>query len=117
MGELPQWLEKWFAENEAECRARGTKVVLRLRPADGRPDRPGRKPTADAKVTAEAGSRWGNAAVYAGGWGHLMGIDDVTEVVWQADLRPDSQDEVDVIIGHLLAWVESTAEVPSWARS
>ncbi|WP_405726635.1 hypothetical protein OG607_23185 [Streptomyces sp. NBC_01537] len=41
----------------------------------------------------------------------------MTEVVWQADLRPDSQDEVDVIIGHLLAWVESAAEVPSWARS
>ncbi|OKI50912.1 hypothetical protein AMK15_31460 [Streptomyces sp. MJM1172] len=68
-------------------------------------------------MTAEVGSRWGNLAVYAEGWGHLMGIDDVTEVVWQADLRPESRGEVDVIIGHLLAWVESTAEVPSWAGS
>ncbi|MFJ3926829.1 hypothetical protein [Streptomyces sp. NPDC090022] len=117
MGELPRWLEMWFAEKEAECRARGTKMVLWLRPADGPPDRPGRKPIADARVTAEMGSRWGNAAVYAEGWGHLMGIDDVTEVVWQADIRPESQAEVDVIIGHLLAWIASTAEVPSWAES
>jgi hypothetical protein len=117
MGGLPRWLELWFAENEAGCRARGTKMVLWLRPADGPPDRPGRKPTADVRVTAETGSRWGNAAVYAEGWGRLMGIDDLTEAVWQADIHPESQGEVAVIIGHLLAWVESTAEVPSWAKS
>ena len=117
MGELPRWLEVWFAENEAVSRARGTKVMLRRRPPDGPPDRPGRKPTADAKVTAEKGSRWGNAAVYAEGWGHLMGIDDATEVVWQADIRPESQAVLDVIVGQMLAWVESTAEAPSWARN
>jgi len=68
-------------------------------------------------VTAEKGSRWGNAAVYAEGWGHLMGIDDATEVVWQADIRPESQAVLDVIVGQMLAWVESTAEAPSWARN
>lgn len=117
MSEVPRWLEAWFVENEAGPRARGTDAVLWLRPAEGPPDRPGRKPTADARVTVGAGSRWGNAAVYAGGWGNLMGIDSATEVVWQADIRPGSQAELDLVIGQMLAWVESTAEAPSWSRS
>lgn len=40
---------------------------LWLRPADGPVDRPGRKATADAKVTIEVGSRWGNTVGYAEG--------------------------------------------------
>ncbi|MFD9502760.1 hypothetical protein [Streptomyces sp. NPDC060035] len=46
-----------------------------------------------------------------------MGIDNVTEVVWQADIRPESQAELDVTLEQMLAWVDSTAEAPSWARS
>jgi hypothetical protein len=68
-------------------------------------------------VTVEVGSRWGNTAGYTDGWCHLTGIDDQAEVVWMADLRPESRGEVDAIIRQMLAWVESTAEMPSWART
>ncbi|UNO39613.1 hypothetical protein [Streptomyces sp. MST-110588] len=46
-----------------------------------------------------------------------MGIDDLTGVVWAADHRPRSKDELDAVIGQVLAWVDSRAEMPSWART
>ncbi|MEV8037447.1 hypothetical protein [Streptomyces sp. NPDC086182] len=67
-------------------------------------------------MTAETGNWCGNAVVYAEGWGRLMGIDDLAEAVWQADIHPDSRGGFDAVIGHLLGRVESTAEVPSWAE-
>ncbi|CAL9507737.1 hypothetical protein SUDANB37_03601 [Streptomyces sp. enrichment culture] len=82
MGELPRWLEAWFVENEADCRARGITVALLPRPADAPPRRPGRKPPPDVRLSVEAGSRWAAVAGYAEGWCRLMGIDDQAEAAW-----------------------------------
>ncbi len=115
VGGLPDWLEAWFAERENECRARGVDAVLWIRPADGPPDRPGRKATPDAKVDLEVGSRWGNIGVFGESGVSLTGVDFVTEVAWQAYLHPQSPEDLDAVVDQALAWVEATAEMPSWA--
>ncbi|MEU9032875.1 hypothetical protein AB0D46_36295 [Streptomyces sp. NPDC048383] len=116
MSGLPQWLRTWFAENNVDCQTRGIDVMLWLRPADALPDRPGRKPTAAARVTAEAGDRWANFAVHEQGWATVLAMGDVTDAVWQAHIRPGGPHEVDDVLEQVLAWVASTSEVPRWAE-
>lgn len=44
LGELPRWLDAWFVENRADCRARGITVALLPRSADAPPRRLVRRP-------------------------------------------------------------------------
>ncbi|MEU6210899.1 hypothetical protein ABZ891_13435 [Streptomyces sp. NPDC047023] len=117
MTDLPQWLQEWFAENEPGYRGRGIQLVLWLKPVDALPDRPGRKRTADARVTAEAGDRWVNYAVHEQGWASILAMGNESDPVWQAHLRPSHRGDVDGVLGQTLAWVESASEVPNWAES
>ncbi|OEJ94761.1 hypothetical protein [Streptomyces thermolilacinus] len=95
MGEVPLWLQAWFVENEADCRARGITAALLPRSADAPPRRPGRKPPPPPG--------------YAEGWCRLTGIDDQAEVVWADVHHPASRDEADAIVGRMPTWVESRA--------
>ncbi|MFK0259292.1 hypothetical protein [Streptomyces sp. NPDC090445] len=116
MGGLPDWLEAWFAERESGCRACGVDVALRIRPADWRPVRR-RKNAPDAQVDVDFGNRYGNVSVFAEGGVSVIGLDFVGDVAWQADLHPQAPADFDVAVDQVLAWVEATAEMPSWART
>lgn len=87
MTDLPQWLQEWFAENEPGYRGRGIQLVLWLKPVDALPDRPGRKRTADARVTAEAGDRWANYAVHEQGWASILAMGNESDPVWPSQDR------------------------------